>query len=492
MKSVLCTVIALALVFSLCACGDSQSDAGYTAPSSASQSSAPASNPKREAELQTEPMEHVLAASDADLSEAPNVVLEGDSFNLGGWLAEGNTVAFPLNVGYADSYLVEITYSKAHSGRGPDGGTIISLTTNPSEPIVAFLPPTGDSGDWSQYVQQVVGTIQLSAENYTLYIACTEPETSEYVMNLHSVRLIPETLGGTMPDGALSGPDPFTPENVDQLYPSLKALSFEKYWRAFQEDWDGYSESERRGIYGGIVRFAQATGDVPRKDYDTWAEDIAAYLGGNDNVWYCASKAMGLNLDALPNAVSLFYYAQGLEQGDDPPLHPEILATADSLDIAYGDDRLLCLNRNHSVVFINKEWTTAEDIFYHSGSVQPKGGDDLSLYVEGEDGRMTRSTLGGFDLMNVYAGMGALEADGSLRNNAIQICTYVFSDEVRLFVLTQDEAGVISIAILEYNEGKGSFAWDGQLITTTEQCCFSPDGEFCYIDDTGTMVRIKC
>jgi hypothetical protein len=122
------------------------------------------------------------SAEDADLDQAPDVIVEGSPPNLGGWHGE-NTVVFHVEVEEAGDYAVTLNYSKQAS----DGDRADLKITAGGESFAAPLPPTGS--DWSNYVEHEFCTLPFPAGKTTITIESTRPRGGSYVMNLRSVTL---------------------------------------------------------------------------------------------------------------------------------------------------------------------------------------------------------------------------------------------------------------------------------------------------------------
>lgn len=179
-------------------------------------------------------------------------------------------------------------------------------------------------------------------------------------------------------------------------------------------------------------------------------------------------------------------------------LHPEILAVADDPTVEYYvGSYLLCVGEGHNIVQMTRDWTLEESWFVQSGSLTPISTGDIfedisvSYSVGGEYGVFTEASFSNSDLLPVLDAIGALDADGSMRTEQIQICAKSSFDAPILFVLTQDYDGLITFAALWYNELDGEYVWDGWLYETTEHCCFDQDGNFCYIDEYGVFQMIS-
>ncbi|MDL2289462.1 DUF3137 domain-containing protein [Clostridia bacterium OttesenSCG-928-F22] len=126
----------------------------------------------------------VMTPHDADLSFAPNIIIEGHPANLGGWKAD-NVVAFRFNVSKAGRYRITLHYSK--DKKLGDPSDVLIAATNTS--IAVPLPATG--GGWAFYSEQSVGELELPLGEAILSIASSNPHgnKNKYVMNLRSIRL---------------------------------------------------------------------------------------------------------------------------------------------------------------------------------------------------------------------------------------------------------------------------------------------------------------
>jgi hypothetical protein len=132
---------------------------------------------------------YVLKAESADLSEAPDVVLDGSPPSLGGWRV-GNKVSFSVDLKEPGGYTVFLNYSKEES-TGDHANLRIAFKnedTGGSQAFTGRLPYTGDS--WAKYKQHEFCTIwPLNAGKTTVSLESSDPEGNGYVMNLRSVTL---------------------------------------------------------------------------------------------------------------------------------------------------------------------------------------------------------------------------------------------------------------------------------------------------------------
>jgi hypothetical protein len=161
-------------------------DGAVSRPSAPSPASEP-SDEHDDSDTDTDPDEpagsYVLSATDADLSKAPDVIVENSPYNLGGWRV-GNRVAFHVDVEEEGDYLVTLLYSKQESD-GDRADLKISIDGGIS--AAANLPFTGK--DWSNYVEHEFCILPLPAGKTTLTIESANPRGGGYVMNLRSVTI---------------------------------------------------------------------------------------------------------------------------------------------------------------------------------------------------------------------------------------------------------------------------------------------------------------
>jgi len=129
---------------------------------------------------------YVLDASDADLSEAPEVVLV--PAYLGGWHVS-DMVVFNVDIEKAGDYSVTLIYSKPKSGGDPAD---LIITAAGEESVSAYLPPTRD--DWSNYYEEYeFCTLPFPEGKTTLSLESAGTDGSVFVMSLRSVILSPVT-----------------------------------------------------------------------------------------------------------------------------------------------------------------------------------------------------------------------------------------------------------------------------------------------------------
>jgi hypothetical protein len=132
-----------------------------------------------------------LNASEADLSEAPDVVTEGSPQNLGGWHGK-NIVMFRFDLEKAGAYSITLIYSKSEPDGDPADLVVSVKNVESSASVYGYykIPPTGP--DWSNYQERLLGTIaNLEAGKTTLGLMSNDPKDGKYVMNLRAVILKP-------------------------------------------------------------------------------------------------------------------------------------------------------------------------------------------------------------------------------------------------------------------------------------------------------------
>ena len=142
---------------------------------------------------------YVLKAKEADLSKAPDVIVEGSPPNLGGWRVS-NRVSFSVDLKQPGGYTVFLDYSKEESV-GDDANLRIifeNAASGSSMSVTAPLPSTGR--DWSNYSHHKLCSVwPLEAGKTTVRLESANPVGNGYVMNLRSITL---ATGGD--EGALA------------------------------------------------------------------------------------------------------------------------------------------------------------------------------------------------------------------------------------------------------------------------------------------------
>ena len=131
--------------------------------------------------------EYVLKAEDADLSEAPDVIVEGSPPNLGGWRV-GNKVSFSVDLKQPGGYTVFLDYSKQEYD-GDYANLKMTFKNEESGSSMSVTAPLADTGDsWADYVHHEFCSVwPLEAGKTTVSLESANPEGDGYVMNLRSV-----------------------------------------------------------------------------------------------------------------------------------------------------------------------------------------------------------------------------------------------------------------------------------------------------------------
>jgi hypothetical protein len=133
-----------------------------------------------------------LSASESDLSQAPDIIVEGDPPNLGGWHGN-NAVLFNIDLEKAGSYSITLIYSKEESSGDTEQFRITAKNdeAGTSESNYYDIPATGN--DWSNYeTLQLDKAIRLESGKSALRLESLSPSAGKYVMNLRTVILKPE------------------------------------------------------------------------------------------------------------------------------------------------------------------------------------------------------------------------------------------------------------------------------------------------------------
>ena len=128
-----------------------------------------------------------LSAEDADLSDAPDLILEPDTppHNLGGWLQQGNNVAaFHFTVEVDGLYAAKLWCSREISG-----SALVLLDAGDGEgrKTTVHVPNTGT---WSTYGKYDAATpLRIPAGKATLRVMTADPSRGSYLINLRSIQL---------------------------------------------------------------------------------------------------------------------------------------------------------------------------------------------------------------------------------------------------------------------------------------------------------------
>ena len=155
---------------------------------------------------------YMLKAKDADLSKAPDVIVEGSPPNLGGWRVS-NKVSFSVDLKQPGGYTVFLEYSKDTSVGDYANLRIIfeNAASGSSISVTAHVPHTET---WSNYKHYNLCSIwPLEAGKTVVRLESTEPGGDGYVMNLRSVTLstggdegtsAPAVAAATLPSGFIA------------------------------------------------------------------------------------------------------------------------------------------------------------------------------------------------------------------------------------------------------------------------------------------------
>jgi len=305
-------------------------------------------------------------------------------------------------------------------------------------------------------------------------------------------------------NGAASlGDGPFTEELIYEIYSIMNSHSFEKYRSVIdgEETWNSYSDAEKTALFETFSSMAKELGLSFSNSESQWRENMDEDCGYY-SLWAGAFISLSINGDVqsrLSNFSSIFNYVRGLEDGKYSPLHPEILAAADSLTVEYYiGSYLLCVGGIHNISQITyKAMTHEEGIYYESGGITAVDGadifsdDHLSYYISGGNGVIESVSFGETEFVPVLRAVGAIDGDGLMLNDQIQISAISEFNAPVLYVHTQDGNGLITVAAVRYNQNAGAYEWDGEMFNTSERTCFTKDGVFCYIDENGKLQKVS-
>ena len=128
-----------------------------------------------------------ILAKDADLSQAPDLILEPESppFNLGGWKQSGkNTVFFPTGVKKAGKYQVTLVYSREPK---MEGMATIGVSNSPRPENMTFSLPS--TGSWANYKEFTLPLPMNIPENGILQLVTANPARGSHLINLRAVKL---------------------------------------------------------------------------------------------------------------------------------------------------------------------------------------------------------------------------------------------------------------------------------------------------------------
>ncbi|MDL2218643.1 hypothetical protein LJC27_08325 [Christensenellaceae bacterium OttesenSCG-928-M15] len=166
-------------------------------------------------------------AKDADLSDAPNVIVEPDKepYNLGGWKYE-DVVAFHFNIGKAGDYKVTLLYSRNDES---GGGTEMLLHNSAGEGLMETLPSTG--ADWSNYKEYTMAeTMHFEKGKGTLYLECSSEYSDEYVINLRAVTLTYVEEGAAPASSSAKGSQPTPMKEIEENEQADDLGAYDGWW----------------------------------------------------------------------------------------------------------------------------------------------------------------------------------------------------------------------------------------------------------------------
>ena len=296
------------------------------------------------------------------------------------------------------------------------------------------------------------------------------------------------------------GEDPFTEELVYEIYSIMESYSFEKYKSIMdaEEIWNSYSDAEKKEVFEDFSSMAKELGLGFSADESKWRENMPENVDYY-TLWASAFLSLSLNdwdsQGKLETFVGVFNYVKGIEEGKYSPLHPEILGATDSVTVEYYlGSYLLCVGGAHNISQITyKAMTDEGGIYYESGGVTAVEGadifsdDHLNYSISGGNGIIESVSFGDTEFVPVLQAIGAIDGDGEMLNDQIQISAINVFNAPVLYIHTQDESGLITIAAVRYDQSSGNYNWDGAMFATTERSCFTKDGVFCYIDEDGIL-----
>lgn len=285
-----------------------------------------------------------------------------------------------------------------------------------------------------------------------------------------------------------------TAERAEAIYVAFADNSYEDYLELGQEAWDAKTAEERTAMYKEFCVIAEQIGLKVSRNESEWLEsmdwNIEMY-----NLFLCALVSLDLDNDTqIKYLQSVYSYGKGVHDGKFEPLDENILAVADNLRVEYNlGTYLLCVGGDHSIEQITYEWTTQEESFAASGSVKVVVTDDtfadtsVSYSINGQNGVFETAKFGTTDFLPIFKGIGAIDENNAFLAEQIDICAVNVFDAEILYVLSQEDIGLTTIAVVVYDDSRGEYVWDGQTYLTHDRCCFNKDGEFCYVDMEGDL-----
>lgn len=294
-----------------------------------------------------------------------------------------------------------------------------------------------------------------------------------------------------------SSGEPMTAQRAEEIYAVFAEIyaSYGDYVDLSDEEatakWESYDADARALMYEQFLEIAPELGLSTNES--EWIENMDYYSSGT--LFYRALLSLDANNDThLPYLQSIYNYQKGLESGKYDPLDDRLLAVADNLTIEYyTDSYLLCTGGDHSIQQMTYDWTVKESSFGVNGSITAvKTGDifkdeSVSYYINGQNGVFENAEFGSTDFLPIFKGIGAIDENGAFLSEQIDICAVNVFDAEILYVLSREELGIITIAVVEFDESQGKYVWDRQTYTARDRCCFNKDDEFCYVDPQGDL-----
>ncbi len=282
-----------------------------------------------------------------------------------------------------------------------------------------------------------------------------------------------------------------TTEFATMVYSVFSEFSYETYDDMTTEQWLELSAEEKQEAYETFAGIHEGLGlsVSPQEEWLSAMDEDAEFYSERYVSGYAITN---MGFEDPETLLALYRYAKGLSEGNYQPVHPEILAAADSLTVEYySGSYLLCLGGSHSVAHLTRGWTEQESSFMQSGFVRPVGDDSRDYSIGGSEGSFTYADFGEFDLLPVLSGIGAIGESGELLGDQIDICARSMFDAPRLFVLTRQGDGPVTFAIAEYDADTGEYGWDGEVYMASDRCCFDVEGNFLYMDENGSLQTIS-
>ena len=299
-------------------------------------------------------------------------------------------------------------------------------------------------------------------------------------------------------DGQFSILDtPMTPQRAEEIYAAFAKVSASHgdYMHLSDEEatakCKSYDADAKALMYQQFSGIARKLGLRTKRSEAEWIQDMDVYKSGT--LFYRALLSLDADNDNdLPYLQSVYSYQKGLKSGKYAPLDDRILAVADNLTIEYyTGSYLLCTGGDHIIQQMTYDWTVEEASFNASGSITAVKTDDIfkdesvSYYISGENGVFSTVEFGSTDFLPILRGIGAIDKNGAFLTQQINICAVNVFDAGTLFVLSQEESGIITIAVVEYDRSQGKYVWNGETYISRSRCCFNRDNEFTYADIEG-------